>query len=77
MPRAKALGNYHLGAGMFCYVSHIWHSATATLHRLEIRATYIYGIGNRSAPPTAMHWAALKHYPEYLALAKINRKVTF
>ena len=39
---------------------------------IDYRATYVYGIGNGRAPPIVLHWAALKHSPEYLALAKIN-----
>ena len=44
---------------------------------IDYKATYIYGIGNGRALPIVLHWAALKHSPEYLALAKINWKVTF
>ena len=39
---------------------------------INYRATYIYGIGNGHALPIVLHWAALKHSPEYIALAKIN-----
>ena len=39
---------------------------------IDYRATYVYRIGNGRAPPIVLHWAALKHSPEYLALAKIN-----
>ena len=39
---------------------------------IDYRATYIYGIGNGRVPPIVLYWAALKHSPEYLVLAKIN-----
>ena len=39
---------------------------------IDYRATYVYGIGNGRALPIVLHWAALKHSPEYLAFAKIN-----
>ena len=39
---------------------------------IDYRATYVYGTGNGRAPPIVLHWATLKHSPEYLVLAKIN-----
>ena len=39
---------------------------------IDYKATYIYRIGNGRALPTVLHWATLKHSPEYLALTKIN-----
>ena len=39
---------------------------------IDYRATDAYGIGNGRALPIVLHWAALKHSPEYLALANIN-----
>ena len=44
---------------------------------IDYRGTCVYGIRNRHTPPIVLHWAALKHSPEYLALASINWKVTF
>ena len=44
---------------------------------IDYRATYVYGIGNGRAPLIVLHWAALKRSSEYIALAKINWKVTF
>ena len=44
---------------------------------IDYRTTYVYGIGNEHTPLIVLHWAALKQSSEYIALAKINWKVTF
>ena len=51
---------------------HTHNMQHASANTIDYRATYVYGIGNGRAPPIVLHWAALKHSPEYLALAKIN-----
>ena len=66
------MGSGFINLMRYVYQLYTFYNSMLFCIIIDHRATYAYRIGNGHTPPILLHWATLKHSPEYLALAKIN-----